>query len=165
MLLLGASLSISPISVTQHLQVRQKYGYVNYPGRQEIARPFNAPTTYHPQLHIGVSWEYLQTNQGWTLDSEGKHAFHILVGPHYRFNNYFDVGFVIGPYLRKSHYPPAGKTIGKTRYFYSKDGFDSKEWELLPLYGLTVTSCLGMLCLESLLNHSLLNVGLSVKFN
>lgn len=56
-------------------------------------------------LHVGLEGNYWQLNGGYTYDSEGQNAFHLVGGPRLAVTDYFRLGCVIGPYFRQSHYP------------------------------------------------------------
>lgn len=167
--LVSFSLSVHPLSVSQHLTSRQESGYLkgHFPIKkhQTIMAPKGFYLTWHPQLMIHAKWEYVQLSGGYLLDTEAKHAFPLIAGPHMDFSG-VDVGFVGGLLFRESHFPPEGSTFGPRKFYSTGDDFGPGKrgsYELLPLLGLSLSKQWGAFEVSSLVNHKLVNVSIGLK--
>lgn len=157
------SLSVSPISVTQHLSPRPSYGYTKFPIKSwnTIAKPGHFYLTLHPQIIASAEWTHAQAIGGVLIDTESQIAAPFLVGPLKSISNNFAVGLLVGGLIRGSHFPPS-----RYSYKFGPKKFTGNEFtprfELLPMYGITGSYSVGKIKLQALLNHEMINMSAGV---
>lgn len=159
-LLIGLSISISPFSASQHFYKTNPAAFANDDyGGKEIARPFGAQLTIHPQLIVSAYDDYWQASGGVILyDTEGKLTFPLLAGPAYK-----GFGLMLGGMFRESHFPPSHASVKVgPRVFYST-GENYPGYEIAPLIGLSYLQEFKFLTLQVFLNHQLINLGVGIK--
>lgn len=149
-LLVGWTLTVSPVSTTHHFQDEML----------PTARPVfgNNPTTWHPGAHFLATSKHLQASAFFMRDTYDYNAYGLVAGPKLDlFNGNFSLGAVAGIYVRKQQFQ-------KFPLAYKKFGH-----EFVPLAAMTASVNIPIsdrmdFSINSAWNPLLINTTLGIRF-